>query len=148
MLKNYESEIGMLTTEFDKKQLKKMSITTLSSLSEKLLSYENKEVEELMLELKDYLQSLRNLEQNDFKKYKKNLSLVKKLVKEEFNLHQKNSVIESYTAIGISIGIAVGAGISSITTSFIVVGIALGVAIGAGVGSEKEKVIKEDGRLY
>jgi len=148
MLLNYKNEILSITREFDEKTIKKLGIKSLVNLSEKLQDKENDDISTQMYELKEILNDISAGAISDKRKFRKAFSIVRKLVQDEFDYHQKDSIKEKYIGIGIAIGVAIGAGLSSIMASYIGVGIALGVAIGAGIGTQKEKEAFEAGKIY
>ena len=92
MLIDYDKEIKDITNHFNEKKTKKLGIDTLINLSIKLYDYQNKEVEDLMIQLKNSLVNLNFDEKKQLKKYLKDFAFLKQLVKNQFDLHEKGSI--------------------------------------------------------
>ena len=148
MLMNYASEIKYITKDFDKKIIKKLKIDSLINLNNKLVDLENDDVEKSMLELKNILRNTADKEPKQYRLYRKKFESLKKTVIDEFGFHQKGSIIEKHIGLGLVFGVAIGAGLSSVSASFSGLGLVLGIAIGSGIGTKKEKDEEAAGNLY
>jgi len=146
MFIDYDKNIKDITSQFNEKKTKKLGIDTLINLSIKLYEYQNKEVEDLMIQLKNSLENLNFDDKKQQKKYLKDFALLKQLVKSQFDLHEKGSILTTYTAFGMMIGLSVGTGVSSGKGTGI--GISLGLVFGSAIGTQREKQMKEEGKLY
>ena len=108
MLENYKNEIEEITKGFNEKQIKKLGVNALKSLSTKLNEYVNDEIEEIMIELRNLLKNAGFEEINNFKIFRKKLISLKEIVKVNYGLYERGSVSSQYVALGVVFGPAIG----------------------------------------
>ena len=148
MLLNYVLEIEYITKDFDKKIIKKLKIASLINLSNKLIDLENDDVANSMLDLKNILRNIADKEPKQYRSYRKEFESLKKTVIDEFGFHQKGSIIEKNIGLGLVLGVAIGAALTTMLTSSAGIGMVLGMAIGSAIGTKKEKEEEAAGNLY
>ena len=143
-----KERVRILISRFDEKQIKKLGLTSLLNLPSKLEDIEDPEVEELFREVVTSLENTVNEEKPKYKEFRSKYNNLKKLVRRKYGLLKRGEVSSEYIGFGIAIGVAIGAGLTSVNPGMMGVGIAIGVAIGAGIGSQKEKEAEKAGKLY
>lgn len=148
MLVDHGSEIEYVTRDFDKKMIKKLRIESLINLNKKLRDLESEKVEKSFIELKRILRNIADKEPEQYRLYRKEIEILKRIVIDEFGYYQKGSITEKYVGFGLVFGVAIGAGLSSAATALSGVGIAVGLAIGALIGAKKEQLEEEVGNIY
>ncbi len=148
MLENYSEELTTIKEEAGKKIVYKLHIESLINLSNMIENQENAEIERLMLKIKGLIRSIVNGNNKDVKIFRKDFNKLKISIYNEYKFHHKGSIIEKSIALGIIFGVAAGASLSSFNSSLVGLGIVLGLAIGTGIGSNKERKLEEQNRLY
>ena len=146
MLDNYRKELELITRDYSDKQLKKLRICSLLRLADKLQTYNDNEIESMMIEVKDLLS--RSEDMLDYKSYKNKICEIKKLVTSKFDLQERGSVSSQYVGIGIAIGTGVGVAFMSINAAMMSVFTALGIVFGTSIGNQKEKALDKEGKIY
>ncbi len=152
MLGNYENRILSITEMFSRKQLKKTKISSLISLSNRLKDLNDSEVESIMFELRDKLQSVDFGDKRSVKGYLKQFALVREVIKKKWDFHERESLISTYMAIGVAFGPIIGPIIAMTNPENLSLGISVGIpvamAIGASIGYVREKQLDKAGKLY
>lgn len=148
MLENYSEELTVVMEKAGKKLVYKLHIESLINLSDMISDKENNEIEKQMLKIKDLVKSITNGNTKDFKVFRKEFNRLKISIFKEYKFHHKGSIIEKSIALGIIFGLALGAALSSVNSSLVGLGLVLGLAVGAGIGTNKERLLGEQNRLY
>ena len=143
-----KNRVQSLMNRYDDKTLKKLGLQSLLNLPSKFEDKVDDEVNKSYDEVVSSLEDTLNMEKPKYKTYKSKYSLLKKLVRKKYGLLKKDEISSEYIGFGIAIGVAIGAGLSSVNGGMIGVGIAIGLAIGAGIGSQKEKEAEKAGKTY
>lgn len=156
MLNNYEMDFREITRTFTDKDKNKMQLEILLNLLRKLSTYEDitienktKKVLEILSDY-NYFESDAKINNNStlIKTFIKEFSSLKKLVSTRLGLIERGLTKNKIIGFSMSLGVAVGAALSSKSPAMLSIGIALGVAIGAGLGSKKEKELEDSNNLY
>lgn len=148
MLNQYKEEIESIIQKFNEKQLKRLDVKSLINLSVKLLKFEDDEIKEIMIELKDLLGKMSEEELLDIKTYKKQLVFLKSIISKKYDLYERGSVQALYLGAGLAIGTAVGVFLVSSMSSGMTLGPLLGLVIGISFGYKKEKTLEKADKLY
>ena len=129
-------------------QMKRLSVTSLFNLIEKLKNEENDDLEIKINKIIGCLLDIAGGDTDLYKNHRRLSASVIKDVKKLYGLHKKGSLRSQYAAIGMIIGIAFGAVITRDVSSYVGLGFVFGLALGAGVGIRKEEILERKGKIY
>ena len=144
----YKEKIHSLLSRLNEKQIKKMELNTLLNLIEKFRDINDIEIESSFKKLVTLIAEISNEEKPSYREYKSDFSILRKLARKNYGYIKKGALSEESIGFGLAIGVAIGAGMTTINSGMMGVGIAIGIAIGAGIGSKREKEALEKGILY
>lgn len=148
MLNDFKRELELVSNGFTDKEVKKMRIKSLLNLSEKLLNYEDGDIEPMMYKIKDMINDYTRDDDFDFKHYKKAVTEVKQRVQSKFDLRERGTVSSQYVGIGIALGTGIGVAFISINPAMMSIFSALGIVFGSSIGRQKESEYDKNNKLY
>lgn len=147
-MNDYKSSIQSVISRLDEKKVKKFKLEVFINLVEKVKDVEDPELVRQIESLLKLLNDFEKLKGFYKKHYFKQFQALKSYVRKNFGFLAKGDLLNEHTALGIGIGVALGALLMSVNSGFIAIGIALGAGIGISTGNSKEKSEEEKGNLY
>jgi len=142
------NRLNEIKEQMIEKDKKKYSIENLINLSKKPDLKDDDLVNHLIDLMIDHLQAINSGKTDKKQQYLKLFKELKKHVKETYGYVQKGSVQGEYMSLGIAFGLMIGVAFSTINTAFIAIGLPIGVALGLSLGTEKEKKLEKEDKLY
>lgn len=149
-MEKLKNDIISLMKGFNEKESKKLKIQQLLNLINKL-DDQNIDDKELFAKIEELISNLRSIKSghNSSKKiYNKSYYKLKQKIQKDYGIIAKGTYVEMSLAIGMTLGISIGAAFVSFSSVFISVGMIVGMTIGIAIGSTKEKDVEKEGKIY
>ena len=134
--------------KFDEKENKKLNISVFVNLVKAVATLEDNDLELTAFHVVELLKKIEYGNKEDRKAYIKGFKGLKKIVKESYGLSARGDLKEESMAIGIGMGVAIGAAFTTFNPGLMAIGIPIGVAMGAAMGANREKEAEKLGKLY
>jgi hypothetical protein len=147
-MKEIIEQLTMFRSKIDEKNQKKLGINHIINLSQKMEDKEDEIVDGLFKSLVEQLNNMEFSDKNRNKSYYEDYKQLKKHVKEKYGLIPKGSIQEEYLSYGIVFGLLIGSAFIAINPAFIAIGLPIGVALGLSLGTNKEKKLEDEDKLY
>ncbi len=146
----YKEEFENLVQQFEEKKKEKLELPKLLRLIEKLeeKQLENENIAAKFLSLKEVLEKAKENYKINKSIFARDFRALSEYIRKEYGLVSKGFYTAVYMSLGMAIGTGIGVAFMSTNTVFFVIGIGAGLAIGSGVGAQKDKQAKEKGIVY
>lgn len=139
--------MDMKNLEMDMKMQKKLQVALVTRLvALKEVQSETYQVE--INELYHLMEGCLDNYKSNKAAYHQKLNRILDLVKKEYGLVPKGSLVSSYMSIGMAIGVGIGVALNQNNPGMYSIGIGAGLALGAGIGNRMEKEKEKEGKLF
>ena len=142
---SYNQLILNVPSALSEKDNKKLRLDLLLGLLEKIETLDDSVLSQYVLDL---IGQLDVIKPEGHRNFNKSFTKIRNYVSKNHKLYAKGDLQQTYMAVGIGVGVAIGAGLMTINSGFIAIGVAVGVAIGLSLGATKEKQEEEKGNIY
>lgn len=147
LMKDCQTKINPIIENLDQKKNKKLQTDLFLRLCEKV----GEEDLEITAMVNDTFLLLTELSRSDtvkIKDYYKSLALLKKTARKKLGYIAKGSLQEEYMALGVGVGVAMGAAFVTTNPAFIGIFMPIGLAVGLAIGKKKEDEAEKSGKIY
>lgn len=142
MLDYIKNDLIRVSNDFSEKEKGKYCIEQMISLSVKLGSCEDKDIDNLFREI------VQLTELKHYRAFKKVYSKLTSVVTQRYGYQGKDDIMTYQTGMGIVFGTSIGVALTTVTTGGIAIGIAIGLGMGALLGKKKIKDLEGEDKLY
>jgi len=145
---DYISKVQRFSDSLTEIQNSNFQINTLLNLLHKIRDISKDELDLMITDL------IRLIPQNDdidsFQRgdFLRDFVSLKRFVRKTYGFVAKGDLITESMGIGVAIGVAIGAGLMTVSAGLMGAGIALGVGIGLAIGTKREKQEEDKGNVY
>ncbi|MBI9010555.1 MAG: hypothetical protein JEZ05_11080 [Tenericutes bacterium] len=147
-MKDCKTKMNPIIEHFDEKENKRFQTDLFFRLCEKV-GEDDIEITTLVDDTFLLLSELSKVsEKEKLKAYYKTLALLKKKTKEKFGYIEKGSLQAEYMALGVGVGVALGAAFVTTNPAFIGIFMPIGLAVGLAIGKKKEDEAEKQEKTY